>query len=112
MSFECSAALEVAALRHARVESKICDQLFAVTEPAHIAHRRHHSVKSDEINAAQTPQAQQRFLGRDFLRHVTAQQKMVFYLPSRNRGVILERSYSSAVTVIGQLIAPSRIFLQ
>src|SRR5213083_1045343 len=74
MSLECCAAFKVAALRYTRVESKVCHQLFAMRETAHIAHRRHYSVESDEINAAQTRQAQQRFLGRDFLSHVTAQQ--------------------------------------
>src|SRR5512133_880857 len=36
MSFECCAAFEVAALGHARVKAKVCDQLFAVTEASHI----------------------------------------------------------------------------
>jgi hypothetical protein len=73
MSFECCAAFEVAALGHARVKAKVCDQLFAVTKATHIPHRRHHSVKCNQIDAAQSGQSQQRFVAHDLLGHVTAQ---------------------------------------
>ena len=43
------------------LESRLRSRIYGVSQ-------------SDEINAAQTRQAQQRFLGRDFLSHVTAQQ--------------------------------------
>src|SRR5437762_9808377 len=61
MSFECCTAFEVAALGHARVKAKVGDQLFAVTEATHIAHRRHHSVQCNQIDPTEPGQSQAAF---------------------------------------------------
>src|SRR5690242_17214875 len=58
MAFKCSAAFEVAALRHAWVESEVGHQLFAVTKAMHITDRRDNSVKSDQIDATESGQSQ------------------------------------------------------